>query len=72
MDADEADEMRRGAAWERAMGQGLVDARVGRSTREGDGVESTVFRDKEYEVFKCRDAVLMWPSSVGAEGFISL
>ena len=47
VDADEADEMRAGAAWERAVGCGLVDARVGRPTREGDGVVATVFRDKE-------------------------
>ena len=52
MDADKADKMRAGVAWERAVGHGLVDVRVVRPTREGDGIATTVFRDEEYKVFK--------------------
>ena len=72
VDADEADEMRAGAAWERAAGSGLVDARVGRPRRDGDGAAATDFRDEENEVFRCRNAVLMWPIGVGAERFTRL
>ena len=70
VDADEADEMRGGAAWERAVSCGLVDAHVGRPTQEGNGVAATVFRDKEYGVFKYRDAVWMWPIIVVVGGFM--
>ena len=65
VDADEADEMRGGASWERAVGRGLMNARMGRPTQEeGNGVVVTVFRDEEYEGFKCRNAVWMWPIGV--------
>ena len=70
VDTDEANEMQGGAAWERAVGRGLVDAHMGRLTREGDDVADTVFRDEDCEVFKCRNAVLIWPSGVAAGGFI--
>ena len=66
MDLDEAEEMRGGVAWERAAGGGLVDARVGRPQRDGNGAAATDFRDEENEVLRCRDAVLMWPIGVGA------
>ena len=47
VDADKANEMRGDASWEQAVGRGLVDARVGRPTREGSGMAATVFRDED-------------------------
>ena len=72
VDTDEADEMQAGTAWEQTVGHGLMDACAGRPTQEGDGVVVTVFRDEEYEVFKCRIILLTWPSGVGAKGFVRL
>ena len=70
VDADEAAEMRTGTACDRAVGHRLMNVRVGRPPREGNSVAATVFRDEEYEVFKFRDAVWMWPIGVEAGGFI--
>ena len=70
MDADEANKMRGGTVWERVVSCRLVDTRVGRPTREGNNVAATVFRDKEYEAFKCHDVVWIWPIEVVAGGFM--
>ena len=67
VDMDKADAMRGGAAWDGAVARGFVDTCVGRPTREDNGVAATLFRDEEYAVFKCRNAVLMWPSGLWQE-----